>query len=546
MTLPEISIRRHVLAWMISGVFILFGIISIQKVGLDRFPMIEFPVLSVTTTLEGANPEIIDASITNIIESAINSTTGIESIKSSSSPGVSVVTITFNLDKDIEVAFNEIQSKVGQVTRRLPDDIVPPVVRKVETNASPVMWLGFSGDRTIQDLNLYATNILKKQLETIDGVGEIRIGGRRDRTIRVNLIVEKMSSLNIAANDVVNAFNKEHIQLPGGYLVKDQSEKMFKLDLEYHQIDKLNDLVVAYRNDGPIKISDIAEIEDGLEDYRETARFNGLPSVGLGIVKVANSNTVDIINKVKLKLDEDIRPNLPPGVTLQISTDDSVFIKSMVKSLQSHILEGTFLASFVVLLFLMSLRSTLIIAVAIPISLLGAIAVMYFFGFTFNSMTLLALILLIGVVVDDAIVVLENIFRHHQDYDVNPFDAAINGSKEVVFAVLASTMALVCIFAPVIYMEGIIGRFFESFAVVVTSGVIISLIVSLTLTPMLCSKFLIKQNFDTGWNKKKSKKNFIADKLGRFFALLEKKYSNILKNSLNNRWKVLLLSLLVV
>ena len=306
MTLPEISIRRHVLAWMISGVFILFGIISIQKVGLDRFPMIEFPVLSVTTTLEGANPEIIDASITNIIESAINSTTGIESIKSSSSPGVSVVTITFNLDKDIEVAFNEIQSKVGQVTRRLPDDIVPPVVRKVETNASPVMWLGFSGDRTIQDLNLYATNILKKQLETIDGVGEIRIGGRRDRTIRVNLIVEKMSSLNIAANDVVNAFNKEHIQLPGGYLVKDQSEKMFKLDLEYHQIDKLNDLVVAYRNDGPIKISDIAEIEDGLEDYRETARFNGLPSVGLGIVKVANSNTVDIINKVKLKLDEDI------------------------------------------------------------------------------------------------------------------------------------------------------------------------------------------------------------------------------------------------
>ena len=168
------------------------------------------------------------------------------------------------------------------------------------------MWLGFSGDRTIQDLNLYATNILKKQLETIDGVGEIRIGGRRDRTIRVNLIVEKMSSLNIAANDVVNAFNKEHIQLPGGYLVKDQSEKMFKLDLEYHQIDKLNDLVVAYRNDGPIKISDIAEIEDGLEDYRETARFNGLPSVGLGIVKVANSNTVDIINKVKLKLDEDI------------------------------------------------------------------------------------------------------------------------------------------------------------------------------------------------------------------------------------------------
>ena len=195
MTLPEISIRRHVLAWMISGIFVLFGIISIQKIGLDRFPMIEFPILSVTTTLEGANPEIIDASITNIIEGAVNATTGIESIKSSSSPGVSVVTITFNLEKDIEVAFNEIQSKVGQVTRRLPDDIVPPVVRKVETNASPIMWLGFTGDRTIQQLNLYARNVLKKQLETIDGVGEVRLGGRRDRTIRINLIVDKLCNI---------------------------------------------------------------------------------------------------------------------------------------------------------------------------------------------------------------------------------------------------------------------------------------------------------------------------------------------------------------
>ena len=188
MTLQEISIRRHVLAWMVSGIFILFGVISIQKIGLDRFPMIEFPILSVTTTLEGANPENIDASITNIIEGAVNSTTGIESIKSSSSPGVSVVTITFNLEKDIEVAFNEIQSKVGQVTRRLPDDIVPPVVRKVETNSRPIMWLGFTGDRTIQQLNLYARNILKKQLETLDGVGEIRLGGLlRSKGARVHI-----------------------------------------------------------------------------------------------------------------------------------------------------------------------------------------------------------------------------------------------------------------------------------------------------------------------------------------------------------------------
>ena len=257
MTLPEISIRRHVLAWMISGIFILFGIISFQKIGIDRFPMIEFPILSVTTTLEGANPEIIDASITNIIEGAVNSTTGIESIKSQSSPGVSVVTITFNLNKDIEVAFNEVQSKVSQTLRRLPEEITPPVVRKVETNASPIMWLGFTGDRTIQQLNVYANNILKKQLETIDGVGEVRLGGRRDRTIRVNLLPDKLAAMKITANDLVNAFKNEHIQLPGGFLVRNQSEKMFKLDLEFHNIKELKELIIAHRSGGPIKLKNV-------------------------------------------------------------------------------------------------------------------------------------------------------------------------------------------------------------------------------------------------------------------------------------------------
>ena len=382
MTLPEISIRRHVLAWMISAIFVLLGIISFQKIGLDKFPTIEFPILTVTTTLEGANPEIIDSSITNLIEEAVNTTPGIESIKSESSPGVSVVSVTFNLDKDIEVAFNEIQSKVSRLARRLPDDIVPPVVRKVETNASAIMWLGLTGDRTIQQLNLYANNILKKKLETVDGVGYVTLGGRRDRTIRINLLPEKMAALKITANDLVVAFKKEHIQLPGGFLVRAQSEKMFKLDLEFHRIEGLKKMIVAYRNGGPIKIDDIAEVEDGLDDYRQTARHNNKPSIGLGIIKVANSNTVDIINKIKEKIETQIRPNLPPGLELKVSTDDSIYIKSMVKSLQNHILEGTLLAALVVLFFLKSLRSTFIIAIAIPISLFGSIAVMYFYGFT--------------------------------------------------------------------------------------------------------------------------------------------------------------------
>ena len=535
MTLPEISIKRHVFAWMISFIFILFGYIGYQKIGVDRFPMIEFPVLSVTTTLEGANPEIIDSSITNLIETAVNTVTGIESIKSQSSPGVSVVTITFELDKDIEVAFNEVQSKVSQLSRRLPDDIVPPVVRKVETNASPIMWLGLTGDRTTQQLNLYANNILKKKIETIDGVGEVRLGGRRDRTIRVNLDIEKMAALNVTAEDLKSAFKKEHIQLPGGYLVRNQSEKMFKLDLEFHKVKDLENLVVSYRDKTSIKLKDISDIEDGLTDYRQIARYNFNPSIGLGIIKVANSNTVQIIDKVKEKIDTEIRPNLPPGLNLNISTDDSVFIKEMIKSLIDHIIEGTLLAALVVFLFLQSIRSTLIISAAIPISLFGAIAVMYFFGYTFNSMTLLALILLIGVVVDDAIVVLENIFRH-QRIERNNIEAAIKGSREVVFAVIASSLALISIFAPVIYMDGIIGKFFESFAVVVTVGIIVSLLVSLTLTPMLCSKYLNKQD---------AKKNYF-NFLNSFFEKLEQNYKNTLIWVLKHRLKILLITLLIV
>jgi HAE1 family hydrophobic/amphiphilic exporter-1 len=536
MSLPELSIRRHVFAWMISLIFVLFGYIGYQKIGVDRFPMIEFPVLSITTSLEGANPEIIDSSITNIIETAVNTITGIESIKSQSSPGVSVVTITFELDKDIEVAFNEVQSKVSQLTRRLPEEIVPPVVRKVETNASPVMWLGLTGDRTIQQLNLYANNILKKKLETIDGVGEVRLGGRRDRTIRINLDLDKMTAFNITASDLKGAFEKEHIQLPGGYLVRDRSEKMFKLDLEFHKVKDLENLVIGYRDKTSIKLKDISDIEDGLTDFRQIARYNYNPSIGLGIIKVANSNTVQIIDKVKERIDNEIRPNLPPGLELNISTDDSIFIKEMIKSLLNHIVEGTLLAALVVFIFLQSIRSTLIISIAIPISLFGSIAVMYFLNYTFNSMTLLALILLIGVVVDDAIVVLENIFRH-QNIEKNKTDAAINGSREVVFAVIASSLALVSIFSPVIYMDGIIGKFFESFAVVVTVGILVSLIVSLTLTPMLCSRYLGRE--------KKSKSKLIT-LLDQSFNRLENNYRYILKWSLDHRIKILLVTLVIV
>ncbi len=534
--LPELSIKRHVLAWMLSAVVVLFGLIAYQRIGIDRIPSIDFPIIMVNTTLRGANPDVVDNSITSIIESAVNTTPGIEHIQSSSSPGVSNVTITFALGKDINVAYNEVQSKVSQILKKLPLETDPPIIQKVDSNSGAIIWLALTGDRTIQQLNLYANNILKKKLETIDGVGEVTLGGRRDRVIRVHLSPQRMAALNITSTDLINAFANQHLQMPGGFLVSDTSEKLVKMDLEFHNVRDLERLIIHNKNGVPIYLKDVANIEDGITDNRQVARYNGKPTVGLGLIKIANANTVEIIRQVEQKLDSELRPSLPPGMSLDISTNDSIFINQLVESLKEHLLTGTLLAALVVFIFLRSIRSTLIIATAIPVSLLGAIAVMYFAGYTFNSMTLLALLLLIGVVVDDAIVVLENIYRHREHIDKNPISAAINGSKEVTFAVIAASLSLVCIFAPVIFMDGILGMFFKSFGVVVTFGVLTSLFVSLTLTPMLCSRYLdVSQQHQS-----------IYYRISAWLERLDSLYLRMLRYAMAHRWKVILLTFAVV
>lgn len=536
MNLPELSIKRHVFAFMLSAVLMLVGVIAYQRVGVDQFPRIDFPIISITTTLKGANPENVDMSVTNVIETAINSVPGIEHVQSSSSPGVSVVVITFSLEKNVDVAFNEIQAKINQAVRRLPKDADAPIVSKMDSGASPIMWLALQGDRTQQQLNQYAANIIKKKLETIDGVGEVRLGGRRDRSIRVQIDPVRMAALSLTPQDISAAFSREHLQMPGGFLVGGTGEYLLRLDLEFHKLSDLSMMTVAYRDGSPIRLKDVAQIEDGLADFRQLARFNGKPAVGIGIVKISNTNTVAIVEEVKRRLNKEIIPALPPGLTLSVASNDGLFIQEMINSLKEHLLEGTLLAAVVVWFFLRSVRSTLIIAIAIPVSLLGAIAVIYFTGYTFNSMTMLALLLLIGVVVDDAIVVLENIFRHREEIDNDPVSSAVNGSNEVVFAVMAASLSLVSIFAPVIFMAGIIGMFFKSFAVVVTMGVLVSLFVSLTLTPMLCSRYLTVE--------KKHGKLYYA--LDAMFHKLDRFYRSMLSWSLGHRWKVVVLTIVAV
>ncbi len=536
MNLPELSVRRHVLAYMLSGVLVLFGVISFDRIGVDRNPEADFPMITVVTRLPGANPEIIDSSITNTIEKIVNGVAGIDHVESISAPDRSIVRVKFEMDKDIDVAFNEVQVKINQILPQLPEEADPPVVAKVEIGGTPVMWLTLSGDRTLQQLNVYAENEVKKRLETIAGVGEVRIGGERERTIRVELALERMAAFGVTVQDIQAAFRREHVRLPGGFLVGGTGEDLLKADLEFHDLDALARMIVAHREGAPVRLGDVARIEDGVADFRVLARFNGEPTVGIGVVKVTGANTVEIVNEVKRRLETEIVPQLPAGVEIGIAHDEGELIGQIVAALEEHLVLGTLLTALVVLGFLRNLRATAIVSAAIPVSLLGAVAAIYFLGYTFNTMTLLGLLLLIGVVVDDAIVVLESIFRHGERSGADRLSATIEGAREVTMAVVAATLTLVSIFAPVIFMEGIVARMFEAFAVVVSVGVLASLLVSLTLTPMLCSRHL----------RLHSGEGAIARRLGRALDALEGHYRRAVALTLRARWSVVLATVLAV
>ena len=536
MNLPEISVRRHVLAYMLSGVLVLFGVISFDRIGVDRNPDADFPMITVVTRLPGANPEIIDSSITNTIEKIVNGVAGIDHVESISAPDRSIVRVKFEMDKDIDVAFNEVQVKINQILPQLPEEADPPVVAKVEIGGTPVMWLTLSGDRTLQQLNVYAENEVKKRLETIAGVGEVRIGGERERTIRVELELERMAAFGVTVQDIQAAFRREHVRLPGGFLVGGTGEDLLKADLEFHDLESLAGMIVAHREGAPIRLGDVARIEDGVADFRVLARFNGEPTVGIGVVKVTGANTVEIVNEVKRRLESEIVPQLPAGVEIGIAHDEGELIGQIVAALEEHLVLGTLLTALVVLGFLRNLRATAIVSAAIPVSLLGAVAAIYFLGYTFNTMTLLGLLLLIGVVVDDAIVVLESIFRHGERTGADRLSATIEGAREVTMAVVAATLTLVSIFAPVIFMEGIVARMFEAFAVVVSVGVLASLLVSLTLTPMLCSRHL----------RLHSGEGAIARRLGGALDALERHYRRMVALTLRARWSVVLATVLAV
>ena len=534
----DLFVRRRVLAYMLSAALILFGIIGLRGIGLDRNPNVDPPVITIVTLNPGATPEVMDASVSSVIESSVNAISGIEKVQSTSMPSLSEVWVEFELTKDADIAFNEVQAKVNQVMNDLPREAEIPIVAKVDPNAQAVAWLVLTGDRSLRELNQLARLQVKKALENISGVGEVEVGGGRERKIRVDLDLSRMAALGLTAQDVIQAFTREHIQIPGGFLVGGQLEKLLHLDLEYHSVRELGDLVVMWRGQVPVKLKDIAQVSDGLDDERSLARFRGQEGVAIAVRKIRGSNTVNIVREIQYRLEHTIQPSLPDGVSLAVAVNDADVIEGAVQALNAHIVEGTLLAAVVVWLFLLNLPATAIIATAIPVSLAGAVFVMFVGDYTFNVLTMSGLLLLIGVVVDDAIVVLESIHRQYEGGERDPDRAASEGTRAVVAAVFAASLTLVCIFATVIFMDGMVGVFMRSFAVVVTVGVIASLFVSLTLTPALCARFLRPEE--------RQPRGLVKVSIQRAHAGMERGYRRLLDLCLNYRGTVLLATVLVV
>ncbi len=534
MTLSDFSIKNPVFAWMLMIGIIVFGWIGFKNLGVSQLPDVDFPIVSVSVTWEGAAPEVMETEVTDILENAVMSVQGIKEISSTSGQSQSQITIELDLNRDIDAALQDVQSKISQAQRNLPDEIDPPVVSKTNPEDQPIMWMALSGDRPMVDLVRYVNDVLKDQFTTVAGVGDVRLGGYVDPNLRVWLNAKKMKEQEITVEDVLDAIGSQHADLPAGYIDTGPREINVRVYGEATTAKEFGDMVIPSRvRAGPVwnglKISDIGAVEDGLADIRRISRSGGRPAIGLGIVKQRGTNAVAVAEAVKKKM-KIVQTRLPENMQLEVVFDTTRFIKDSVHVLTQNLLYSVILTSLVCFFFLGSWSATLNVLLAIPTSLLGAFFVIYFLGFTINTFTMLGLSLVIGVVVDDAIMVLENISRY-QEKGLSRMQAAFVGAREITFAALAASIAILAIFIPVIFMKGMIGKFFFQFGVTISVAVMFSLLEALTIAPMRCSRFL-----DVGHTTKLGR--YVDDKMRRLNA----RYRSALEFCLKRRVLVVVVS----
>jgi hydrophobe/amphiphile efflux-1 (HAE1) family protein len=488
MKITEVCIEKPVFAWMIMAATVVFGGVAATRIGISQFPDVDFPTISVGVAWEGAAPEVIEHDVVEPIEEAVMQVEGVRNVTSTSRQGSGNVTVELDLSRNVDLALQDVQTRVAQVQRRLPRDIEPPVVSKSNPEDNPIMWIGLSGPYSPQLLADVARYRVKEKLQTIPGVGEIQMGGYLERNIRIWVDSDKLDERRVTVNEVLAAIQGQHVELPAGRLETSGREVNVRVLGEAFNLDEFRHLVVKNIAGAPVYLSDVAVVEDGFEDERRVSRVNGEPALGMGIRKQRGSNAVAVAKGVKDAMAE-IQKTLPPQMQLGVNFDSTQFIEESVHEIEFELLLSVILTAFICWLFLGSLGATLNVVLAIPMSLLGTVACIYFFGFTLNTFTLLGLALAVGIVVDDAIMVLENIFRHGE-MGKDRVRAAREGTQEISFAALAATLAVCAIFIPVVFMQGVVGKFFLQFGVTLCVAVLLSYVEAVTLAPARSAQML--------------------------------------------------------
>jgi hydrophobic/amphiphilic exporter-1 (mainly G- bacteria), HAE1 family len=525
--LAALCVKRPVFATMLIVALMVVGVFSFFTLGLDLFPKIDLPTIIVSTANPGASAEEIESEITKRIEDAVNTTSGIDTMQSTSIEGNSTVVIQFSLDKSGDVAAQEVRDKVNQVVPQLPETAKAPVVQKLDPDAQPVLQMVVSSPRPLREVTEIADKQIKPRLENIAGVGQIRIVGGLKREIRVWVDPEKMRAYNVAVSDVAKALREQNVELPAGSVNAGATELSVRTLGRLVDPAQFDEIAVTRRGSYVVKIRDIGHAEDSEEEPTTAARLNGDPAVTLVVSKQSGENTVATADGVKARLKE-IEATLPKDLKIQIINDQSLFIKSAVRSLEEHLVEGAFLAAVIIFIFLANVRTTLISAIAIPTSIISAFGLMAAMKLDLNQITMLALTLMVGIVIDDAIIVLENIYRYMEEKGMPPMQAAIEGTKEIGLAVMATTMSLLAVFLPIGFMGGITGRFMSSFGFTASFAIAVSLLVSFTLTPMLSSRFIKMPPQQAGGSHHASKDS-------KFFRFLDRHYTQMLEWAMAHR-----------
>lgn len=530
--LAEICIRRPVFATMLILALVVMGLASYRRLGVDFFPKVEFPVVTINTTLRGAAPEEVETQVTKRIEEAVNTLSGIDELRSISAEGISQVFVQFVLEKDPDVAAQEVRDKVATILSQLPRDTDPPIIDKIATDAAPVLNIVIASSRDLRETTKLVDDRIKKNIESLNGVGQVRFVGERQRQIQVWLNGEKLYSYNLNIDQVRNALAAQNVEIPGGRLDQGRRELSVRTLGRIERPEDFSRVIVSTAGGAPVRLADIGHVMDGYEEPRSLARLDGSPAVLLEVRKQAGTNTLDVIHAVKARVAL-LAKSLPSDIKITYTRDQSGFIEQSFHAVQNHLIEGGIFAGIVVLLFIRSIRTTLIASIAIPTSIISTYTLMSVMGFTLNQITMLALVLIVGIVIDDAIVVLENIFRFAEEKKLNPVEAAIRGTRDIGLAVLASTSSLIIIFIPVALMSGIIGKFMSSFGYTAAFAIGVSLLVSFTMTPMLCARFL-KPSEGNG----RTKDTWL-------FRVLSTTYRALLGWSVRHRW-VIVCSAIVV